>query len=675
MPGVAAAEAIVLTAVAAALLVTTLRARRVRARGQTLERIAAFAAHVDGAGPAAVLSLIERMLPAAHTLLVLLDDEGATTYVPGDTAGHDVDEQLTAVARAVWTSGVPSVGDGLTVSLAATHGWHDCVVVPLPPEAGVPGVLLLADRTAPAGDDLRVLATAVARLATAIATGRMLRQLTYDTRHDGLTGLANRAAFHAELAGCDPARPVALLLLDLDRFKEVNDTLGHHHGDLLIQVVADRLQAAAPPEAVVARLGGDEFAVLLPEVTAAGARQVAYEMSRTIAKPCRIDGVLLDVQSSIGVAACPDHAASPPELLRRADTAMYDAKQAGLPVALYDRRGDAPSLRRLALASRLRTAASDGHLVLEYQPQVGMGSGEVVGVEALMRWHHPEFGVISPGEFIPLAEQSGAIGVMSHWALTQAVAQAAQWRDEGVTLEVSVNLSMRNLGDGSVADHLGALLDRHRLDPRLLTLEITESQIMGDPERTTRTLRTLADLGVSLSIDDFGTGYSSLAYLRQLPVHEIKIDRSFMTGLATGEQQAAIVRAVTDLAQSLSMRVVAEGVEDIPTLHRLDALGCDRVQGFLFSKSLAAADIAPWISGQFPYLPHTGSATRLTLVPPQRTADDGSAYLLPRTAGHGRAAAPTGRRDDIPAMVAANPDFPPPRQGPGVPSQFLVREG
>ncbi len=538
--------------------------------------------------------------------------------------------------------------DAVAAGLLPTLGWADCLIAPLAEEPDLAGVLVVADRTAAGtaygATDERLLRAAAARVSSLTATDQLLARLRYETRHDPLTGLVNRSAFRQELASLAVDQEVGVLLLDLDRFKDVNDTLGHHHGDLLIALVADRLREAVPPEAVVARLGGDEFAVLLPGYDAPSAHGVALQISTTIARPSWVDGVLLDVQSSIGVAISPDHARVPVELLKLADTAMYAAKQADKPVELYDRRHDLHSPRRLALASRLRTAADDGHLVLEYQPQVCIDSGRVVGVEALMRWHHPEYGHISPVEFIPVAERSGAISTMSHWALSQAVAQAASWRDDGLEIEVSVNLSMRNLGDGSIAEHLRLLLDQHRLEPRLLTLEVTESQIMGDPERTRQTLQALADIGVSLSIDDFGTGYSSLAYLRQLPVHEVKIDRSFMAGLSTGVQEAAIVRAITDLAQALSMRVVAEGVEDLPTLQRLDDLGCDRAQGFLFSRSLAAGDIASWIAGQQPYLPR---ADRLEPEPPpdpatrqparpvpapsarQPVADDRTSYLLP----------------------------------------------
>ena len=503
--------------------------------------------------------------------------------------------------------------DAVAGSLLPALGWSDCLCAPLADEPDLTGVLVVADRLVPGSTygstDERLLRAAAARVSALTATDQLLARLRYETRHDPLTGLVNRSAFRQELASLPTDQQVAVLLLDLDRFKDVNDTLGHHHGDLLIALVADRLREAVPPGAVVARLGGDEFAVLLPGYDGPNAHAVALQVSSSIARPSWVDGVLLDVQSSIGVALSPEHARVPAELLKLADTAMYSAKQADKPVEFYDRRHDRHSPRRLALASRLRTAADDGHLVLEYQPQVGISSGRIVGVEALMRWHHPEYGRISPVEFIPVAERSGAISTMSHWALSEAVAQAAKWRDDGIEIEVSVNLSMRNLGDGSIGDHLRVLLDKHRLDPRLLTLEVTESQIMGDPDRTRQTLQALADIGVSLSIDDFGTGYSSLAYLRQLPVHEVKIDRSFMAGLATGVQEAAIVRAITDLSQALSMRVVAEGVEDLPTLQRLDSLGCDRAQGFLFSKSLAAGEIAPWIAGQQPYLPRVRHET------------------------------------------------------------------
>jgi diguanylate cyclase (GGDEF)-like protein len=610
-----------------------------RQRQTDLARIAEFAIAQEAvATPDALHQILLRtaaLVGTRHAYVVVVGETSVRRLGAGlDEQVHDPVEVETwravhAAHRIVRCDGGSQ--DAVAAGLLPALGWADCLITPLAEEPDLAGVLVVADRLAPGSTygatDERLLRAAAARVSALTATDQLLARLRYETRHDPLTGLVNRSAFRQELASLATDQQVSVLLLDLDRFKDVNDTLGHHHGDLLIALVADRLREAVPPEAVVARLGGDEFAVLLPGFDGPAAHAVALQVSSAIARPSWVDGVLLDVQSSIGLAISPDHARVPAELLKLADTAMYSAKQADKPVEFYDRRHDRHSPRRLALASRLRTAAEDGHLVLEYQPQVGIGDGRVVGVEALMRWHHPEYGHISPVEFIPVAERSGAISTMSHWALSTAVSQAASWRDDGIELEVSINLSMRNLGDGSIAEHLRVLLDQHRLDPRLLTLEVTESQIMGDPDRTRQTLRALADIGVSLSIDDFGTGYSSLAYLRQLPVHEVKIDRSFMAGLATGRQETAIVKAITDLAQALSMRVVAEGVEDLPTLQRLDSLGCDRAQGFLFSRSLAADDIAPWIAGQQPYLP------RIERLAPVATApavdDDRTSYLMP----------------------------------------------
>jgi diguanylate cyclase (GGDEF)-like protein len=560
------------------------------------------------------------VLRSSHAELLVGDGPRVRRrWADADGALHEEDASGDELFDAVRRKGQPLWGTR-GGDLAATRGWRDCLAVPLFADGDV-AVLVVAGRTSDVetytADDALLLGSVAAQLSTALVNGQLLDRLTHDSRHDGLTGLANRTTFSDQLrAAVASGGRVSVLLLDLDRFKEVNDTLGHHVGDLLIGEVATRLRSVTPSSATVARLGGDEFAVLLPGSDAAEARNVAASTWSAIAQPCRVDGVDLDVQCSIGISACPDHGDDPTVLLKRADTAMYAAKRGGSGIEIYDAGRDEHSPRRLVLASQVRTASNVGEMHLEYQPQVDIATGNVVGVEALMRWRHPEYGLVSPIEFIPVAEQSGAIAELSRWALTEATAQAATWRDAGTKLAVSVNLSMRNLTDGAISDHVRALLAEHRLDPALLTLEVTESQVMADPRRTLRVLHGMARLGVGLSIDDFGTGYSSLAYLRQLPVDEIKVDRSFMAGLATGHQEAAIVRAVTDLAQALSMRVVAEGVEDVATLERLRQLGCHRAQGFLFARSMPADEVLPWIAARQPM-----ASRRLAAVPTQRRAE------------------------------------------------------
>jgi diguanylate cyclase (GGDEF)-like protein len=407
---------------------------------------------------------------------------------------------------------------------------------------------------------------------------------------------------------------LAVMLMDLDRFKEVNDTLGHHHGDLLIREIASRLQESAPPGATVARLGGDEFALLLPDADAETAEHAATLLREAVAVPCHLDGVTVEVEVSLGIAVAPIHGVDDSVLLKRSDMAMYAAKSSGTGIEFYDSERDSYSPRRLALASQLRKGIESGELVLHYQPLVRTGDGRITGVEALVRWQHPDYGMVSPAEFVPIAEQSGAIGELTGWVLGEATRQLAEWRSDGYTFGVSVNLSMRNLLDTGVADLLGELLRERGLPGSCLTLEITESHIMADTGRTLPILHRLADLGTRLSIDDFGTGYSSLAYLKQLPVDELKIDRSFVTALAKDEADVAIVRAIVTLAQSLSLSVIAEGVEDLATLKRLASLGCDYAQGYAISPPLPAGELRGWLAAQ-PILPRQATGAHDALKP------------------------------------------------------------
>jgi diguanylate cyclase (GGDEF)-like protein len=439
-----------------------------------------------------------------------------------------------------------------------------------------------------------------AQVSSVLDNSRLLDQLTYESMHDALTGLVNRQCYQNRLGAAllDENPRCAVLLADLDRFKEVNDTLGHHHGDLLIREIARRVADTAPSNATVARLGGDEFALLVPGVDTAAALALGHLIRAAVGKPCQVDGITVDVEASIGIAVSPRDGYDDSVLLKRADMAMYAAKSAGTGVEVYDHERDEYSPRRLALASQLRQAIEHDELTLHYQPQISADEGRVVSVEALVRWCHPDYGFVSPTEFIPLAEQSGVIVDLTAWVLSNALRQAARWRSEGVELGVSVNISMRNLLDTSIADTIGRLLRQHDLPTGALTLEITESHIMTDPARTLPVLHRLSSLGARLSVDDFGTGYSSLAYLQQLPVDEIKIDKSFVQEIDRAAGDAAIVRAIVGLAQSLGLETVAEGVEDAETATALIEMGCTRLQGFHISRPVPAADLSPWLVGR-----------------------------------------------------------------------------
>ncbi len=435
------------------------------------------------------------------------------------------------------------------------------------------------------------LAMMAAALATILVAGVSLRGYQRNLRdaalHDPLTGLANRTLLGDRLAqairaGERSGDHVAVMIIDLDRFKEVNDTLGHHMGDLLLRQVADRLAQTLRGADSIARLGGDEFAVLLPATAnPAAAMTVADRILAALHDSFVVDGLTLDVEASIGIAVCPGHGRDGGQLLRRADVAMYVAKERKTGVTLYDAVHDVHAPARLALLGDLRRALdADDQIVLHYQPKMDLALGQLSGVEALVRWHHPERGLVMPGDFIPVAENTALIQRLTHHILDLAIGQARAWLDAGTPTPVAVNLSTRCLLDDTFPHDVLDLLDRHALPAALLHLEITESAIMADPHRALRALHTLHDAGIRLSIDDFGTGYSSMAYLKQLPVDEIKIDRSFVKDMTTDPDDATLVRSAIDLGHNLGLAVVAEGVENQTTLDQLRNLGCDLAQGY-----------------------------------------------------------------------------------------------
>jgi diguanylate cyclase (GGDEF)-like protein len=417
--------------------------------------------------------------------------------------------------------------------------------------------------------------------------------------HDALTDLPNRLLFRdrVDQAITSSQRTgdiAAVMLMDLDHFKEINDTLGHHHGDRLLQEVAQRLQGALRDSDTVARLGGDEFGVLLPRLSGPeAATEVANDLLEHLREPFVVDDLTLEVDASIGVAIFPDHGADTETLLQRADIAMYSAKSSSGGSMLFEASQDRHSPRRLALAGELRSAISNGQIVLYFQSKADLRTGQIVGVEALARWDHPRFGVVGPTEFVPIAEQTGLIGPLTSCVLNKALAQLRAWSESGHDLTVAVNLSARSFLDTQLAVEIPALLERHGVAPARLELELTESMLMHDPQRAQATLERLKSIGVTLAVDDFGTGYSSLANLRRLPVDVIKIDKAFVIDMETSPSDAAIVSATVDLAHSLGLRAVAEGVESDEVWRRLAALGCDIAQGFHVSRPVPARDLAP----------------------------------------------------------------------------------
>jgi diguanylate cyclase (GGDEF)-like protein len=419
---------------------------------------------------------------------------------------------------------------------------------------------------------------------------------------DDLTGLANRERFRARLdqkigAARENDEKFAVMLLDLDRFKEVNDTLGHHYGDHLLRDLGPRLAEAIGPDGLVARLGGDEFAVLPAEATAETAEleAIAQRLINCVQQPVHVDEMTLEVGVSVGVSRFPRDGEDMHSLLRSADVAMYAAKEAHAGCKVYAAALDRHSVQRLSVLSEFRRALDSDEIVVFYQPIMYMDGTRVHGAEALVRWEHPTLGLLPPSDFMPIVEQTSLIGPLTRHVLARSVAQCASWRRAGREMTVSVNLSVRNLLDPDLPALIEDLLSIYRLAPEALQLEITESMLMSDPERSLITLLALSKLGVGLSVDDYGTGYSSLANLRRLPIDELKIDRSFVSPMLSDESDLIIVRSTINLGHDLGLKVVAEGVEDEATLVRLAGLGCDYAQGYHFSKPLAPEAFREWI--------------------------------------------------------------------------------
>jgi len=431
---------------------------------------------------------------------------------------------------------------------------------------------------------------------------RQAGESRHQALHDGLTGVANRVLLNDRIeqalrAGHRHGEAVGLLLLDLNRFKEINDTLGHHKGDILLQHVAARLSGAVRDYDTVARLGGDEFAVLLPRVgSAEHAMEVAHRVLNALQCPADLDGIVVDVSGSIGLAVYPTHSVNAETLLQHADVAMYVAKRGHLGVAMYDPAADHHSVEQLGLIGELRRAIDEGELVLHFQPKLDVRTGVVCGAEALVRWQHPTRGLVPPNDFIPKAEQSDLIHPLTEYVMHAALRQHREWLADGMRVPVAVNIATRCLLDPDFPARVRDLLAEHEVSADQLTLEITESALIADPVAGAAVLGRLRDLGVRLSIDDFGTGYSSMAYLQSMPLHEIKIDRRFVASLATSSGDEAIVRAILDLARGLDLEVVAEGVEDEDTRASLAAIGCELAQGYHFCRPAPAADLTGWLA-------------------------------------------------------------------------------
>jgi diguanylate cyclase (GGDEF)-like protein len=465
------------------------------------------------------------------------------------------------------------------------------------------------------------LLIAIARAAYAFRQLRALADSRREARTDELTGLPNRRLFFESLAAClepGPTARTAVLMIDLDRFKEINDSLGHSVGDDVLRELGPRLIEAVGTTGTVARLGGDEFGlVLAAPIDAAGAIEVAERVCDALRQPFELKGMSLRVDASIGIALAPEHGAAPETLLQKADVAMFAAKRSHAPWQVYSSEYEQNARERLELMEDLRDALRRGEIVLFYQPILDLASGVVTGAEALARWRHPSRGLLPPIAFLSLIADAGLMEPFTMDVLDQALVQQSRWSTAGYDIRVSVNISAASLRDDELPDKIAALIVKREVNPERITLEITEDSFIADPEQALLVLERLRALGVELAIDDFGTGFSSLTYIRRLPVSELKLDRTFLTGAPQDKRAVSIIRSTVDLAHSLGLRIVAEGIENLGALALVDDLGCDVAQGYLMGRPVPAEDfeLDP-VALASPRRPETRATIRPALKPP-----------------------------------------------------------
>ena len=613
-------RAIALLAIVSAVTYRAYRAYVEQSQGhQQVEELYAFTRALDGPlntdGVARiVLEQARDQLRAERAELILPGPDG--THVRLRMHGrHRLDTStIDALPDTAWWQPA-RLGEPVLVAKGSrpVGSIDDGIAVPVPLSDGTTGVLLVADSLPdiPTFDEQHVrLFQALANHASlSLTKARLLDELRREVAqneqlalYDPLTGLPNRQRFQTLT---DELRaggvPVAVLLMDLDRFKDVNDALGHDVGDELLRQVGERLQARLGNRGTVARFGGDEFAVLLPNIrTADVAVAVGDDLAAAMEHPIPIGHLRLNARVSIGIALAPEHGHDAKKLVQRADVAMYVAKTTHCGVRVYRPEDDRDSPRRLAMAADLREAIQRRELVVVFQPKLETATGMIVGAEALARWHHPVHGNVPPDEFIPLAEHSGLIRPLTLHVLEVALRRCATWRRAGHDMHVAVNLSPNSLQEADLPDIVARLLGQAGVPASALTLELTESSIMADPTGGLATLDRLHALGLKLSIDDFGTGYSSLNRLRALPIHEMKIDKSFVQRIAVDHRDRAVVRSAIQLGHALDLLVVAEGVEDEQTLLHLRQEGCNLVQGYFISRPLGADDFAEWLTARVP---------------------------------------------------------------------------
>jgi diguanylate cyclase (GGDEF)-like protein len=611
---------LLITPLTVALVLVYRRFAVVTREGQSLERVYGFARRVeqvapDEAGTMQIVESLRELLNAERVAMWLppyLDEpprlvvaaEDGTAWYDGPGDPDDVFRRAVATADGPILVSAGRADEEEAAGLAR-RGVTELLAAPLATAAGEAGYLEVCDRRSDvvsfAEGDRGAFDSMLTHVNAAIRHQQLLTQIRYDADHDRLTGLPNRQRLAVEidaLLAADPADPAAgragLILAALGNYTEVTDTLGHAASDELLLVTAGLLREHAPPQALLARMESERFAVLLPGLSLAATERAARRLREAAATRVRVAGLDLEVTLTIGVASAPVHGTDSGTLMQRADVALLAAADSG-GVASYHPVLDQQSLRRLQLGTEIEQAMADGQISVVFQPIIDAQTSDIVSVETLVRWAHPRYGSIPPDDFIHLAEQIGRIGAVTDHVLDLALARCRRWLDQDIALSVAVNLSVHCLTEPDLVARVRSALQRHGVPGELLTLELTEGSVVDDSVRDSTVLADLHDLGLRLSMDDFGTGYSSLSQLRQLPIDEVKIDKSFVLGMSTSQGESFIARSIIELAHNLGLRVVAEGVEDEMTRNLLAEMGCDKLQGFLVSRPLPDDRLENWL--------------------------------------------------------------------------------
>jgi diguanylate cyclase (GGDEF)-like protein len=568
----------------------------------------------DEAGTQEIVAAVRELLNAQRVALWLppyLDEGPRLVVATGDDSSWydgpgDSDDLIRSRAVAADADGLVLLtaarATSEELSALARRGAREVFGAPVTTAAGEPGYLEVCDRHSDvlsfSADDRGALESMLTHVNAAIRQQQLLSQIRHDGDHDRLTGLPNRQRLAAEIDALLMAEPATaragLVLAALDGYTNVTDTLGHAASDELLLVTAGLLREHAPPQAVLARMEGGQFAVLLPGLSLPATERAARRLREAASTRARVAGLDLEVSLTIGVAAAPVHGSDAGTLIQRADVALLAAHSSG-GVATYHPVLDQQSLRRLQLGTELETAMAEGQITVVFQPIVDTRTADIVSVETLVRWAHPRYGDIPPDDFISLAEQIGRIGPLTDHVLDRALDRCRRWLDQDIALSVAVNLSARCLAEPDLVARVRRALRHHGVPGELLTLELTEGSVVDDTVRNSTVLADLHALGLRLSMDDFGTGYSSLSQLRQLPIDELKIDKSFVLGMSTSQNESFIARSIVELAHNLGLRVVAEGVEDEVTRDLLAQMGCDKLQGFLVSRPLPEDRLEGWL--------------------------------------------------------------------------------